>query len=360
MALPDQMLAAVYRAKGALRMERVPVPKIAEGELLVRVGACGVCPTDVKKIGRGLLEPPRIFGHETAGRIVEICGDMAGWRVGDRVALYHHVPDRNSWFGRRKLFAQDEQYRRTGITAGFEPAGGGFAEYVRVMPWIVRDGGLTAIPDEIEFEVAAFVEPVNTCLKAIRRLNLAAGDVVAVAGLGSAGQILLQLAQREGARVVTSDPLAGRRKRALDLGAAAALDPNTESLAEACRALSAARGADHAIVAAPGEAPIQDAIQATRPGADILLFANTYRGELANVDVGDLCTNEKRLFGSYSASVDLADEAARIVFEGQIELRSLISHRFAPHQTAEAVQTASNPAGDVCKVMIVHEDALDD
>jgi L-iditol 2-dehydrogenase len=335
-----------------VRAETVPVPVLEPGEVLVRVQACGVCGTDVKKVQLGLLQPPRIFGHETAGTIAQVAPDVEGWTVGDRVAVYHHVPDRDSWYGRRKLYAQCPQYKRTGVTAGFEPAGGGYAQYARVMPWIVAGGGLVRVPDGVAAEEAAWVEPVNTCLKGVRQMDLDEGDVVLVVGLGSIGLVLMQLAAREGALVVASDPLPGRRSRALDLGAEAVLDPARQDVAAACRARSDGRGADHAIVAAPGGGPVRDALAATRPGAGILLFASTHRGDEVPVDVGDVCMGEKRLFGSYSASLDLNAESARIVFEREIELRSLVSHRFPLSRTSEAIATASRPGDDVCKVMV--------
>ena len=360
MDLPDRMQAVVYRARGELRVESVPVPTLEEGEVLVRVAACGVCGTDLKKVELGLVAPPRIFGHETAGTIVATRGASGGWREGDRVALYHHVPDRNSWYARRGLHAQCPQYLKTGITAGFEPAGGGYAEYVRVMPWIVRDGGMAAIPADVSFERAAFLEPVNTCLKAVRSLDVDEGDVVFVTGLGSIGLLLVQLVVREGAEVVGSDPLPGRRRLAQTLGAAAVVDPQAEDPVQACRALTGGRGADRAIVAVGGEAPIRDAIAATRPGATILLFANTRRGELAPVDVGELCMGEKHLVGSYSASIDLASEAARIVFDDELELEELITHRYPLRDTSAAFARAAMPADGVGKVMVIQTEGGDD
>jgi L-iditol 2-dehydrogenase len=347
------MQAVVYRGKGTLRLEEVPVPTLEEGEVLVRVAACGVCGTDIKKVQHGLLDPPRIFGHETAGTIVATRGDTGGWAEGDRVAVYHHVPDRDSWYARRQLYAQCPQYRRTGVTAGFEPAGGGYAQYARVMPWIVRGGGLVAVPHDVSLERAAFLEPVNTCLKAVRMLDLDGGDLVLVAGLGSIGLILLQLALREGADVIGSDPLAGRRRRARELGAADALDPEADDILQACLEFTDGRGADRAIVAAGGAPPVQDAIAVTRPGASILLFASTRRGEMIPMDAGDLCMGEKRLLGSYSASIDLADEAARVVFDGEIDVDGLVTHRFALEETPKAFERAATPADDVGKVMVV-------
>lgn len=358
MALPAQMQAAVYRGHGDVRLETLPVPALEEGEVLVRVAACGVCGTDIKKVRHGLVEAPRVLGHETAGTVVAVRGGVDGWAEGDRVALYHHVPDRGSWYGRRRLYAQCPQYRRTGITAGYEPAGGGFAEYVRVMPWIVRDGGMTAVPDAVPFERAAFVEPVNTCLKAVRRLDITEGDLVLVAGLGSIGLILQQLAIREGAAVIASDPLPGRRRRAIELGAVDAIDPHLDDLPAACRELGGGRGADHAILAAPGEAPVVEALEATRPGATVLLFAHTRRGEDATLDLGAVCVDEKRIVGSYSASVDLAEETARIVFDGEIRLDELITHRFALAQTADAIEAAATPRDEVGKVVVVQDGAV--
>ncbi len=125
------MRAVVYRGVNDLRLETVPVPRVGRHELLVKVAVCGVCPTDIKKIQHGTVPPPRIFGHETAGVISKLGPGVSdlGWKVGDRVALHHHVPCLDCHFCRHRAFAQCETYKRTGITAGFEPAGGGYAEY---------------------------------------------------------------------------------------------------------------------------------------------------------------------------------------------------------------------------------------
>ena len=168
------MRAVVYRGVNDLRLETVPVPRIGPHELLVKVAVCGVCPTDIKKIQHGTVPPPRIFGHETAGTIVQIgAGNLShvtrhsSLRVGDRVALHHHVPCLDCHYCRHRAYAQCETYKRTGITAGFEPAGGGYAEYVRVMPFVLP--GVVKIPPKNSFEEGAMLEPVNTVLKAVRR-----------------------------------------------------------------------------------------------------------------------------------------------------------------------------------------------
>ena len=186
-AIPNAMRAVVYRGVNDLRLETVPIPRIGSAELLVKVEACGVCPTDLKKIFYGTVPPPRIFGHETAGTIVRLGARARGFRVGDRVALHHHVPCLDCHACRHHAFAQCAQNKRTGITAGFEPAGGGYGEYVRVMSFVLP--GVVKIPDRNTFVEGAMQEPVNTVLKAVKKLSLLPGDTVLVAGQGPIGLI---------------------------------------------------------------------------------------------------------------------------------------------------------------------------
>src|ERR1700758_283752 len=108
------MSAVVYRGVKDLRLETLPVPRISSNELLVKVAACGVCPTDIKKIHYGTVPPPRIFGHETSGTIVTVGGGVKGFRKGDRVGLHHHVPCMKCHECRHRAFAQCAQYKRTG------------------------------------------------------------------------------------------------------------------------------------------------------------------------------------------------------------------------------------------------------
>src|SRR6476619_954882 len=179
------MRAVVYRGPNDLRVETVPVPRIRADELLVRVAVCGVCPTDIKKIQYGTVPAPRIFGHETAGVIVRVGARVKGFQEGERVALHHHVPCLKCHACRHRAFSQCPGYKRTGITAGFEPAGGGYAEYVRVMPFVLP--GVVKIPRRNTFLEGAMLEPVNTVLKAVKRLTLLRGDFVLVAGQGPIG-----------------------------------------------------------------------------------------------------------------------------------------------------------------------------
>src|SRR5271154_1692624 len=215
--IPATMQAAVYRGVNDVRLETVPVPRIGPGELLLRVHTCGVCGTDLKKIASGSHSAPRIFGHETSGVVAAVGAGVSKFAPGDRVVVFHHIPCSQCYYCRHKTFAQCPTYKKVGCTAGFEPSGGGFAEYVRVMDWIV-DQGTVKIPPDVSFEQACFVEPVNTCMKGIEALRLQPGETVLTIGQGPIGIILSVLARKAGATIITSDLYPERLRISKSLG----------------------------------------------------------------------------------------------------------------------------------------------
>ncbi|HEX3742083.1 MAG TPA: zinc-dependent dehydrogenase [Terriglobales bacterium] len=348
--VPATMTAAVYRGKDDVRLETVPVPKIGRGEILVRVRTCGICGTDLKKIATGSHAAPRIFGHETAGTVAVTGEGVTQFSVGDRVMVFHHIPCGECYYCRHKTFAQCETYKKVGCTAGFDPSGGGFAEYVRVMDWIVEKGTVR-IPEGVSFDQAAFVEPVNTCMKGIERLALEAEETVLVIGQGPIGIILSVLAKRAGARVITSDLYEQRLTISKGFGLENAINSSTADVVSEARRQSEGRGVDAAILAVGSNSLIRTAMDAVRPGGRVLLFAQTQHGE-AGFDPAAVCVDEKTLIGSYSASVDLQAESVRFVMGQEMALEKLISHRFPLSQAVEALNLAAHPQPDSMKIVI--------
>jgi L-iditol 2-dehydrogenase len=353
------MQAAVYRDIDTIRTETIPVPEVGAGEVLVRIDTCGVCGTDLKKIHTGSHAAPRIFGHEMAGTIAAIGENVHGFSVGDRVMAFHHIPCGRCFYCRKKTFAQCETYKKVGTTAGLgAPAGGGFAQYIRIMDWIVGDGvtpaGLIHVPDDIPFEQAAFIEPVNTCFKAVKLLDLQPDETVLVIGQGSIGILLAALAAQTGATVLTSDMYPERHAIAAQFGLTNPLDARSD-VAAACKKMTAGRGADVALVAVGADALIATAMDAIRPGGRVMLFASTQHGT-AGFDPAAVCMDEKTLMGSYSASVAIQQEGIDLVFEGyrsgKLDLTQLISHRFTLDRAMEAIDLASHPKADSMKIVL--------
>jgi L-iditol 2-dehydrogenase len=355
LSIPNTMRAAVYRGARQLRTETVPLPRIGPHDLLVKVAVCGVCPTDIKKIQYGTVPPPRIFGHETAGTIVKIGVRTSGFQVGERVALHHHVPCLNCHACRHRAFAQCEIYKKTGITAGFEPAGGGFAEYVRVMPFVLP--GVVKIPDRNSFEEGAMLEPVNTVLKAVKRLALLPGDAVIVAGQGPIGLMFTRVLQLRGVKVLAIDLMDRRLELARQFGATWTENPGSPLRRRDAKLGERSRQGppssfDAAVLAVPSDVAFKSALERIRGGGQVLLFAHTKRGALSEVDLASVCVDEKDVIGSYSADVTLQKEVAQLVFSRKLDVRPLISHRFGLDQVAEAIELASKPTEESLKIVV--------
>ena len=352
-AVPDAMAASVYRGNSRLQLERVTVPEIGPGELLVRVEACGICHTDLKKIEYDLLAPPRIYGHETAGVVVSAGRDVQGFVPGERVCLFHHVPCRDCFYCQKGDYAQCATYKRVGVTAGFEPAGGGFAQYVRVMDWIVQRG-VIRIPAGVGFDRASFVEPVNTCMKALAKCRVTPEEVVLVMGQGPIGLIFTWLLAQMGVeRVYATDLIPARLETSRCLGAREAWNASETDFISEIRGLTHGRGADLALVAASAPGIVEQALAASRPGGRVMLFAQTSAKETFALRGDMLCAEERSVFGSYSASVDLHQESAQLVWRNGFPVEELVSHRIALDEITRGIEMARHPTNGSLK-LIVH------
>ena len=345
------MSAVVFRGPDDLRLETVPVPAIRRGELLVKVAVCGVCPTDIKKIIHGTVPAPRIFGHETAGTIVRVGAGVQGFKEGERVALHHHVPCMECHYCRHHAFAQCAGYKKTGITAGFEPAGGGFAQYVRVMPLVLP--GVVKIPKANTFAEGALLEPVNTVLKAVKRLALLPGDHVLVSGQGPIGLLFTKILTLRGMKVIATDLLPARLRLARQWGAYKAFRADAIDISEVITKLSPRL--DAAVIAVPARAAVQQAFELVRGSGQVLLFAHTRRHDVTPLDLSTICVDEKDLIGSYSSDFTLQSEVARLVFSRKLDVRDLVTHQYPLDQTAAAVSLAAHPHPDSLKVIVNQE-----
>jgi len=351
--IPKTMRAGVYREKGIVRVEEVPVPEVGDGEVLIKVAACGVCGTDIKKIFHAYLPPPQILGHELAGTVVAVGRGVAKWKLGDRVMSFHHIPCGNCFYCERRLFSQCKQYKTAGLTGGFTPNGGGFAEYVKAMPW-VAERGIVALPDDVSFEEATFIEPINTILKAVQKARVTTGETVLIVGCGPIGLQLLMVASLQGAKLYTSDPMAVRRAKSLTLGALESFDPSDGKLVEHMKARTEGRGADAVLVAVAYPSVVVDALAAARPGGRVLLFAANDPVTRIEFPAAAVGIDEKEILGSYSAAVDIQEAGADLVLKKKLPVMDIVTHRFPLARIQEGLDLAAKPTVESLKILITH------
>lgn len=346
------MKAQVFRGVNQLSYEEVPVPTIKPDEVLVQVRVVGLCQSDIKKIRYPLYEPPRIYGHETAGVITAMGEEVTGWQVGQRVVVMHHIPCMHCSYCLNDNFSMCETYKNITTTAGFAPSGGGFAEYVKVPGHIVRHGGLIPIPDGVSFEQASFVEPTNCCLKAVKKAQVSPGQTVLVTGAGPIGLMFVMLVKYFGARAIATDLIPARIEKAKALGAEAAFDARDPDLASKIQALTDGMGADTTILAVPSEKAFFQALECTRKGGKILFFAEFPDEVEIPINPNILYRREIDLMGSYSSSYRLQSLSADIVFNRRIDVDALISDRYPLKDLAAAVEQAIAPTPNTYKILI--------
>ena len=346
------MKAQVFRGVNQLSYEELPIPEIGPDEVLVQVKVVGLCQSDIKKICYPLYEPPRIFGHETAGTIAAVGPEVKTWQVGQRVVVLHHIPCMHCDYCLNDNFSMCEVYKNITTTAGFAPSGGGFADYVKVPGHIVQHGGLLEIPDDVSFEQASFVEPTNCCLKAVRKAQIAPGQTVLITGAGPIGLMFIMLVKYFGAKAIATDLIPARIEKALEVGAEAAFDARDADLPAKIQALTNGMGVDTTLLAVPSDKAFFQALNCTRKGGKILFFAEFPDEVEIPLNPNILYRREIDLMGSYSSSYRVQALAADIVFNKRINVDALVSDRYPLQNLAAAVERAIAPTSDTYKILI--------
>ena len=314
------MRVAVYYNTRDVRLQEMPVPRIGPGEVLVRVRASGICGSDVMEWYR-TKKAPLVLGHEIAGEIVEAGKDVAGFRVGDRVFVSHHVPCNTCRYCLSGHHSVCDTLRRTHLDPG------GFSEYVRVPEINVRVGTFI-LPDELSFDEGSFIEPLACVVRAQRLARLEAGQTVLVIGAGIAGVLQVQMARARGAaRVLATDINDFRLKLARDLGADAVV--RAEHLPDEVRAMNAGRLADLVIVCTGAAAALEQAVRSVDRGGTILFFAPTPAGVMLPLPLYDLWRDEITVTTSYAGSPRDIVGAVDLLRGGRIRVREMITHRLA-------------------------------
>jgi L-iditol 2-dehydrogenase len=338
------MRVVEYHANDDIRLVEQPVPEIGPGELLIQMNACGICASDVME---WYMKPraPLYPGHEPVGTVVSVGEGVEQFAPGQRVFFHHHVPCMTCHFCQRGSFSQCATFRRTRLYPG------GLAEYVRVPAQNVQLDVLP-LPDGLSFETATLIEPLACCIRGIQRANIRSGDRVLVLGAGSNGLMLAQLAQQRGAiRVMISDPIAYRRERALEAGIDRAFDPQTQPLLDQVLAANDGLKPDVVIVTPSHVSVMRQGVELVGPGGTVLFFAPPPPSEELTLTPNYLFFQEVTLRTSYSAGPYETRQALELLQSGRIRPETIITHRFALEDAAEAFRLVARP-GSALKVVI--------
>ncbi|HYY90579.1 MAG TPA: alcohol dehydrogenase catalytic domain-containing protein [Candidatus Dormibacteraeota bacterium] len=327
------MLACLLEETRKITVKEVQAPKLSSGDVLVKMEACGVCGTDLEKID-GKLGPGGILGHEPSGTIQEITDRSNDYKPGDRVVAHHHVPCYNCSSCLMGDPTICERFKKTNL----DPCG--LATSFRVPRYNVERGALIRLPKELTFEEGAMIEPTACCIRAIRKAHVRKEDNVLVVGLGPTGltqtQILRNLTSR---KIIGTDIIDSRLKLGARLGADETVNARVENVPETVMNLTR-DGADLAVVATGNVQALDQAFASVRKGGRVLLFGAPSVGARYQLDVSGLFSNQISLISSYSCVESEMHEAMQLVSSRGIDVRSLISDKFALKEAAKALDYA--------------------
>ena len=321
-----------------VRIEKMPVPQIGSGEVLIQVEACGICGSDVMEWYR-LDRAPLVLGHEIGGQIVAVGEGVERYQEGDRVSAAHHVPCNTCHYCLNGNHTVCDTLRRT----NFDP--GGFAEYLR-LPAINVDRGVFLLPDEVSYSEATFIEPLACVLRGQSRARLRPGHSVLVIGSGIAGLMHVLLAGTLGAgRVIATDINDYRLEAAQRFGAEAIISAQ-EDVPVRLREVNQGRLADLVIVCTGVVSAIAQALNSVERGGTILLFAPTDAGVTIPISINELLwRNDITLTTSYAGSPADHQTALKLIRAGTVPVNKMITHRLSLAETSlgfQFVATAQN------------------
>jgi L-iditol 2-dehydrogenase len=341
------LLAALLYGQEDLRLEQVPDPTPAAGEVVIQVEAATTCGTDLKVWRRGghakMLKPPTLFGHEAAGKIVAVGAGVTQWQVGDRVVANNSAPCMECFFCQRREYS---------LCPNLTWNNGTFAEYLRIPTPIVQHN-LLPIPDELPCELAALTEPLACVLHGVARSHVQPQERVVVLGDGAIGLMFV------GVLAATSEVfLWGGNDQRLELGkkfgAVQTFNYHQQpDIPGVVKELTAGWGADVVIEATGVPSVWEQAIACARPGATVNLFGGCPRDTTISVNTEQLHYSELTLKGVFHNTPEYVRAALSLIASRQIPFELLISARrplqdlaqvFADMKARKVIKVAMNPS----------------
>jgi len=339
-----KMRVAVWYNNQDVRVEERPVPRIGPGEMLVRIIASGICGSDVMEWYR-LDRAPLVLGHEIAGEVVQTGEGVKAYKVGDRVAVAHHVPCNTCHYCLSGNPTVCETLRRT----NFDP--GGFAEYVR-LPAINVDRGVFRLPDDVSYEEASFVEPLACVLRGQKRAHLQPGQSVLVIGSGISGLLHVMLARALGAGKITAVDINDYRLAAAKKLGADAVFQADELSPERLREENGGCLADLVIVCTGAVSAVNQALSSVERGGTVLFFAPTGPGVTVPLSINDVFwRTDVTLTTSYAGSPADYAAALKLIQDRRLPVGEMITHRLGLAETGLGFRLVAG-AGESLKVII--------
>jgi len=326
--------ALIFHAPGKISVEERPTPEIGPGEVLIKVGATSVCASDIRVYkGEKKANPGVIPGHEIAGEVTLIGKGVEEVAVGDHVIVCPIIACGECYYcllGRRNRCLKR-------VTLGYD-ADGGFAHYVRVPESLVNIGHIIKIDANMAYDLASMTEPFACALNSIETCRVQPGGSILIIGSGPMGLMHLLLAKHMGAaKIIVSDPVVERLKKAEELGATVCVNPSKQSLYKEVMASTGQLGVDVGILSVGAVAPVEEGLMCVRKQGFFNLFAGFPPGAQFTMDANRIHYDEIFLTGTQNATTDQYVRASRML-SVMPEAKTLITNRYGADEANKAYE----------------------
>src|SRR2546422_165021 len=346
------MKAAYVKSPSNVDIKNVERPQIDNGDILVNMRVCGVCGSDLEKIYGQYSQPSMRLGHEPAGIVSQVGLNVKNFKIGDRVFVHHHVPCYSCHFCLHGNETMCQKYSETNLT----PCG--LAEEFVVPEWNVSHGGVIKLPDGISFEEASMIEPLACCMRAWNKIKFQKGDSIAILGAGPAGMMHVMLSKAFGMKeIFCFDITAFRLNFARQFGITEAIRSTAPDTYQRVLSKTQNRGVDVVVVATSSLSAIAQSIEFVRKGGTIILFGVPSRDAKMSIDVSKIYSKEITVAPSYAASENDTNGAFKLIEEGTIDVKRLITHKFDLSKSAKALEYA-HQVNDSMKIVITNSETL--
>lgn len=340
------MRACVFSAPGEVAVVDKPMPEAGPGEIVLRVGAAGLCHSDVRVFkGEKYAKPGVIPGHEMSGVIAQVGSGVTGWSEGDRVSVCPIIACGSCHFCR--VGKRNRCVKR--ITLGYDEDGA-LGEYVLLPEPIVRLGHIFRLPDSVPLDLASLLEPASCVFNSMELLDVGPGTNLLLVGAGPMGLMHLVIARALGANVIASEPDEERRAGARALGATAVIDPLSQDVPKAVKELTDGEGADAAAVTTGAVPAVAPALHSVRKQGIINLFGGFPPNSSIDLDPNLIHYNEIVLTGSQNATIAQYELCLKLLPKLG-DLRQVVSHTFTIEDAPKAYESRLDLAGRKTEVV---------
>ena len=342
------MKALELSSDKTISLVEIDEPIIKDKEILINLGSCGICGSDLRNVFADSCKPTSKLGHEITGTIIKVGKSFNGKNYeGKRVFVNHHAPCNSCHYCIHGNETMCDKF-----TDNIFPCG--ISEKIILSEWIVNNQSIFELPDSMSFEEGSMIEPLACCIRGWKKLSFVKGDSVLIFGIGPIGILHAMLAKIYGASAIYCVDINQNKVdfcKKMNLGIC--VDGKTSEI-ESLIDLNDRLRPDLIIIATYDMTVLPKSVDIIRKGGTILIFGEPQKEINVNVDINKIYSKEVRIKTTYAATNEEIQEALHMITKMEIDVNKIITHRYSILESKDAFKKVHD-RNDVIKAIIINQ-----